>query len=113
MKRLGTVTGIIGVWLIITAFLKFSPAGVLWNNLLVGVFTIVLSLMIITEKSAKNTWLGWISLIPSLFIFVSTFIEFLRVGQTYFWMNLICGILIAVVGFSAMAQKAKQPKEDK
>ena len=92
------VNGVLGIWLIIAAFIRSNPTFGLWNNLIIGILVAIFALLYI----GKGRWQGWLSLILGLWIIISGLIPQLRSGNAYFWNNLIAGILIAIGGFMAI-----------
>jgi hypothetical protein len=40
-KTLAILNGILGLWLVVSAFLKFSASANLWNYLIVGVLVVI------------------------------------------------------------------------
>ncbi|MGC8716974.1 MAG: SPW repeat domain-containing protein [bacterium] len=92
------VNGILGIWLIIAAFIRSNPTFGLWDNLIVGILVAVFALLYI----GRSRWQGWLSLIFGLWIIISGLIPQLRSGNAYLWSNLIAGILIATGGFVAV-----------
>jgi hypothetical protein len=52
VKILAILNGILGLWLILVAFLKFGTTANLWNYLIVGVLVAIFGFW---GASAKNT----------------------------------------------------------
>ena len=52
MKWQDIVNVIVGIWLIIAAFLKLSATANLWNYLIMGAIVLVLSLWVGMERKA-------------------------------------------------------------
>ncbi len=96
----GWVNGLLGLWLIIAAFLKFSATAVMWNNLIVGIIVTIVALLMIKEKP----WQGWLGTIAGILLFIAAFIKSLQTGAGYLWTDLILGILIAIAGFAALGK---------
>ena len=94
----GWANGILGLWLIIAAFLKFSATGAMWDNLIVGLIVTIVGMVMIKEKP----WQGWLGTISGLLLFIAAFIKSLQTGAGYMWTVLILGILIAIAGFGAL-----------
>ncbi len=91
-------TGILGLWLIVAAFLKLGPTGVLWDNLIVGIIVAIAGFAMVKVKS----WQGWTAGILGLWLIVAAFIPSLRAYTPNLWDDLIVGILVAIAGFGAM-----------
>ncbi len=89
---------ILGLWLIIAAFLSFSPIGNLWDNLLVGVIVAIAGFAMIKEKS----WQGWLSAIMGIWLIIAAFIPLLQAHTGNLWNDLLSGILVTIAGFGAM-----------
>ena len=94
----GWVNGIIGVLLIIFAFIKFSPSAVMWIDILGGLIVAILSILTIKEKS----WQGWLGTIAGILLFIVGFIGSLHTGSGHLWTDLILGLLAAIAGFGAL-----------
>ena len=92
------VNGIMGIWLIVAAFLTFSPAANLWDNLIVGIIVGVVGALMI----AKKAWQGWTGLILGVWLVIAAFIPALQVHTPNLWNDLIVGILVAIAGFGAL-----------
>jgi len=52
MKWQDVVNAIVGVWLVVSAFLNFSAGTNLWNYLITGVVVLVLSIWVGSERKA-------------------------------------------------------------
>lgn len=96
------VDGVLGLWLIVAAFLNFSAVGNLWDNLIVGVIVAIAGFMMISKKS----WQGWTEGILGIWLVVAAFIPSLQAHIGNLWNDLIVGVIVAVVGFTAIG-KAK------
>ena len=89
---------ILGIWLVIAAFLSFSAAGNLWDNLIVGVIAAIAGFAMIKEKS----WQGWLAGIMGIWLIIAAFIPSLQFHTGNFWNDLLSGILLAIAGYGAM-----------
>ncbi len=69
-------TGTLGVWLVIEAFLRFSPRGNLWNDLLVGLIIAVVGMLMTDRKP----WQGW-----SFMDFPGSFKTVARLDKQHHW----------------------------
>jgi len=90
--------GILGTWLVVAAFLSFSPTGNMWNNLITGLIVGIIGFVMIKEKS----WQGWTAGIVGALVFITAFIPALQLHNANLWKDLIAGILIAVAGYGAL-----------
>jgi len=95
--------GIIGLWLILSAFLKFDATENMVNNLLVGLVVAGIAYTIMKQK----VWQAWLCLIVGLWMAIAAFIPSLIVDQGYIWNNVISGSVIAIGGFGALELKKK------
>lgn len=96
------VNGILGIWLVIAAFLNFSPTGNMWDNLIVGIIVGVLGFTMIKTKA----WQGWLSGIVGIWLIIAAFIPSLQAHTGNLWNDLIAGILVAIAGFGALGKSA-------
>jgi hypothetical protein len=101
------VNGILGIWLIIAAFIKANPSFGLWDNLIVGIVVIII---MFTYIPLRRSWQGWLALILGAWMIVSAFIPGLRGGTAYLWNDLIAGIIVAIAGFAALGLKSSSTK---
>src|SRR5262249_12514065 len=104
--RTASILNIIaGLWLIIAPFWMgfYTVPGALWNNLIVGIVVAILALIRATNP-AGNVGLSWINLLLGLWLIVSPFFVnygFLVVPMR---MDVILGIIVAVLSlWSALA----------
>jgi hypothetical protein len=104
--RTASILNIIaGLWLIIAPFWMgfYTTPGALWNNLIVGIVVTILALIRATNP-AGNVGLSWINLLLGLWLIVSPF--FVEYGQLVVpvRMDVILGIIVAVLAlWSALA----------
>ena len=90
--------GLLGIWLLIAAFLPLSPKGNMWDDLIVGVITAIAGFAIIKEKS----WQGWTAGILGIWLLVAAFVPQLQAHAGNMWNGLIVGILLMIAGFFAL-----------
>ena len=93
--------GILGTWLVIAAFLSFTPTGNMWDNLIVGLIVAIVGFMMIKEKP----WQGWIAGVIGVWVFIAAFIPALQLHNANLWNDLLSGILIAIAGYGAIGSK--------
>ncbi len=108
MRNLAWVVGILGIWMIVAAFLTFASATVMWHNLIIGLVVGIAGYNMIE----KLQWQSWVSMIVGLWLVISAFMPEMRIGEAFLWNALITGILLAVSGFGTIAEKGV-PKEVK
>ncbi len=90
--------GVLGIWLVVAAFLPLSATGNLWDNLIVGIVAGIAGFTMIKEKS----WQGWLASIMGLWLIVAAFVPGLQAHTGNLWNDLISGILLMVAGFGAL-----------
>ncbi len=100
----GWVNGLLGLWLIVEAFLNFNATAIMWNNIIVGIIVAIVAILMIKEKP----WQGWLGLIVGLWVLIAGFIPGLRDHTANLWNALISGILIAIAGFFALGKGEKE-----
>ncbi|MFO7853505.1 MAG: SPW repeat domain-containing protein [Bacteroidota bacterium] len=100
------VNGILGLWLMVAAFLGFSPTVNLWNNLVVGLIVAIVGYTFVKQKP----WQAWVCMVFGVWMIIAAFIPSLTSGQGYLWNDLISGLIIAIGGFGALggAKTVKQ-----
>lgn len=95
--------GILGLWLILAAFLNFSAVGNLWDNLIVGVVVVIVGFLMVSKKS----WQGWLSVVMGVWLVIAAFIPGLQAHTGNLWNDLISGIIVAIAGFAALGGGSK------
>jgi len=93
--------GILGLWLVIAAFLPFSATGNLWDDLIVGV---IVGIAGFTMAKAK-AWQGWTAGILGIWLIIAAFIPALQAHVGNMWNGIIVGVLLMVAGFGAMGKQ--------
>ncbi len=95
----GWVIGILGIWMIITPFLGFSPLGNAWDNWIVGVICAILGF----ASMGARRWQGLLAGIVGVWLFIAGFIPGLRYSPGVYWDDILVGIAFIVFGFAAAA----------
>jgi hypothetical protein len=95
---------VLGLWLMVAAFLGLGPTVNLWDNLIVGIVVAIASLTILKEKP----WQAWLALILGVWMIIAAFIPSLVDGTGYIYNDLISGIIIAIAGFAAFGQSHQE-----
>lgn len=95
--------GLLGVWLALAAFLGFTDAGNLWNDIIVGLTVVVVSATILKDKP----WQSWTALIVGAWMILAAFIPSLITGTGNLYNDLTSGIIIAIAGFAAYSEAEK------
>ncbi len=91
----GTVA-LLGLWTILTPFLRFHGAGYAWNDWIVGIVVAILGF------SMARTAFGWVAGVVAIWLFVAGFIPGLHAAPGVFWNNILVGIVFAIVGFASV-----------
>lgn len=94
----GWTIGVLGVWLAIAAFLTLSAAGVLWDNLIVGILATSLGFALMKH----HKWQGRTAAILGLWLIVAAFIPDLQTRVGNMWNVILVGILLMIAGFGAL-----------
>ena len=98
---MGWINGILGLWLIIAPFVRMGSAGYFWANLVVGILVAIFGFSMLRGKPSQ----GWISGVLGIWMVISAFIPALLQGTGVYWNDIIIGVIIAIVGFSAAARR--------
>lgn len=93
------INGLLGLWLVVAAFLGFSHIGNLVNYLIVGLAVVIVSLALLKEKP----WQAWIALILGIWMVASSLVLPLHRGAGYVYNDLLTGLVIAIVGFTGLS----------
>jgi hypothetical protein len=101
MKAKRWTLGLLGIWLIVAAFLGFGTTAHLWNDVIVGALVALVSL-----TGERGAW-AWLAGIAGIWMIVAGFIPAFLAGAGLIWNNLIAGGLIAVAGFSLSGQQVQ------
>lgn len=97
--------GILGLWLILAAFLGFGPTANLVDNLIVGALVGITASTALKAKPSQS----WTALIFAVWMIVAAFIPSLIDGAGYLYNDLIAGIIITIAGFASFGH-AQQHK---
>jgi len=93
---------ILGVWLVIAAFIPMSTTANLWDNLIVGIIVAVAGFAMAKVKA----WQGWLAGIIGIWLVIAAFIPALLTHTGNMWNALIAGILLLVAGYGALKKEA-------
>jgi hypothetical protein len=100
MKAKRWTLGLLGIWLIVAAFLGFGTTAHLWNDVIVGALVALVSL-----TGERGAW-AWLAGIAGIWMIVAGFIPAFLAGAGLIWNNLIVGALIGVAGLALGSQQA-------
>ncbi|MGB9592031.1 MAG: SPW repeat domain-containing protein [Candidatus Kryptoniota bacterium] len=95
---------VLGLWLMVAAFLGFGPTANLWDNLIVGLVVAIASVTILKQKP----WQAWLALIFGVWMIIAAFIPSLVDGTGYLYNDLTSGLIIAIAGFASFGQSHQQ-----
>ncbi len=92
------VVALLGLWTILTPFLRFHGAGYAWNDWIVGIIVAILG----SAGSRDGQGYGWIAGLVAVWLFIAGFIPGLHAAPGVFWNNILVGIVFAIVGFASV-----------
>jgi len=96
MKSKGLTEIILGLWLLVSAFLGFDPNSSAWNYFIVGIAVVSASFFLIHGKPQQS----WIAGILGFWLIIVAIAPFLENGIGIYLNNIIVGLLITVTGSS-------------
>ena len=103
MKFKGLTEIILGLWLLVSAFIGFGPDGSAWNYFIVGIVLVCVSFFLIHGKPQQS----WIAGILGFWLIIVAIAPFLMSGIGTYLNNIIVGLLITVTGLAILAQGKK------
>ncbi|HKJ31805.1 MAG TPA: hypothetical protein VKA34_08250 [Balneolales bacterium] len=98
MKANSWIIGIIGLWLIVSALIGFTPLFILWSNIISGAIIAIAGFTFIKNKPE----FGWIAGILGIWIFISAFIPGLHTAPGLLWNGILAGAIVAIDGFFSL-----------
>lgn len=98
-------TVILGLWILLTAFLGLGHQGFLWSDLLTGLVVAGLGVPLARE----STWEGWIVGLLGAWMVVAAFLPDLHVASGVYWNNILAGGLITLVGLIPAGESSRRP----
>jgi hypothetical protein len=98
MVTRGWIAGILGLWLVIAAFLALDVHTQETDDLIVGLIVAIIGLTMFRNSRI----LGWSILLLGIWVFIAAFFPSLVEGSGLFWNNILIGGLIALAGFTAI-----------
>jgi hypothetical protein len=109
MKWKGWTNGVLGLWVLLAAFLQIGPKGNFWNDVIVGIIIAIVGFGMVQGKP----WQGWTTGLLGLWLIIAAFIPGLVSGSGLIWNNTIVGLIVAVAGFMAVSsEKPSQMSSD-
>ncbi|MBT8378162.1 MAG: hypothetical protein KJN64_02905 [Ignavibacteria bacterium] len=103
MKIKGLVELILGLWLLVSAFLGFDPNGSVWNYFIVGVVLVGVSFFLIHGKPRQS----WIAGVLGFWLIIIAIAPFIVSGMGIYLNNIIVGLLITTTGFAILVHGRK------
>lgn len=104
---------VLGLWIVVAAFLQMSPQAVLWNRVIVGVILGITGAALAGVALARATpWRAWgPEILGLLLIIVALLFPGLRTGPGHLWTNLILGLALGVTALTAGGQSARRKRQ--
>ena len=103
MKFKGLTEIILGLWLLVSAFLGFGPNSSAWNYFIVGIAVVCASFFLVHGKPQQS----WIAGILGFWLIIVAIAPFLESGIGIYLNNIIVGLLITVTGSSIFSSGKK------
>lgn len=97
---IGSIIGLLGIWIAITPIFGASPAFYAWSHWIVGAIVAVLGF----SMTARRTTAGWLSGILGVWLFIAGFMNGLLSGGGLWWDNLLVGLALLVIGFAGASR---------
>ena len=95
---------LLGIWLIVAAFLDLHPTMNLWDDLVVGIIVLLTSRTLVRGKP----WQGWLASMFGGWMIIAAFIPSLTNGAGYAYNDLISGIIITIAGVATFGQSQEE-----
>lgn len=103
MKFKGLAEIILGLWLLVSTFLGFSPNSFVWNYFIVGIVVVCASFFLIHGEPKQS----WIAGILGFWLIIIAIAPFLVSGIGIYLNNIIVGLLIIVTGSAILIHGKK------
>ena len=103
MKFKGLTEIILGLWLLVSAFLGLGPNNSAWNYFIVGIVVVSASFFFIHGEPQQS----WIAGILGFWLIIVAIAPFLVSGIGIYLNNIIVGLLITVTGLVILVQGKK------
>jgi hypothetical protein len=98
----GWITGLLGVWLVISTFFGLDRAFYAWNDFIVGLIIGILGL----TMAKATAWQGWLAVALGVWLIIASFIPGLQEGTGLYVNNIISGVVGMIAGFSVVQAPA-------
>jgi hypothetical protein len=87
-------TTVVGLWIVLSAFLGLGDQGYFWNDVLAGAIGVGSGLALTRD----STWEGWTVAVLGLWMAIASIIPALHAGAGVYWNNILVGAAVAVLG---------------
>lgn len=98
----GWTNGILGAWILTSAFFNFTPNGNLLNDFLVGLTAAIAGFTAIKEKP----WQGWLTGVTAVYLVLAGFVWVLVTSPGSLYSGMIVGIILMIGGFGAVGARS-------
>ncbi len=102
MSWRGWTTFVLGVWLVIAAFIPFGGVGILVDDLIVGILIGIIGFLMIPEGSK---WQGWIIGLAGIWMIISPFIPRMSAYTANLTNDLVIGIIVLLISLFERSSK--------
>jgi hypothetical protein len=86
---------ILGIWLIISAFIFAATGAAFWNNVLVGIFVLILASTRVSRPTVATKPLGWTNAVVAIWLILAPFVlDYLSLAET--WNSIGVGVLLLI-----------------
>ncbi|HEU4620273.1 MAG TPA: SPW repeat protein [Gammaproteobacteria bacterium] len=86
---------ILGVWLVISAFIFAATSAGFWNNILVGMLVLILASTRVSRPTASTKPLGWTNAVIGIWLIIAPFVlDYASLAAT--WNDIGVGVLLLI-----------------
>lgn len=100
IQSMGIINLILGAWLIVSAWFLNYSSGAIWNQEILGIIVVVLSLIRLAAPSQQ--WASFLNGVAGIWLIIAPFIIGFQHSVAY-WNSIIVGIIVAWIAFSNSA----------
>lgn len=87
---------ILGIWLIIAPFIFAMTGAAFWNDILVGIFVLILASTRVSRPTASTRLASWTNAIVGIWLILAPFVlGYLSVAQV--WDDIAVGVLLLIL----------------
>jgi hypothetical protein len=88
---------ILGIWLIIAPFIFAMTAAAFWNDILVGLFVLILASTRVSRPTASTKPASWTNAIVGIWLILAPFVlDYLSIAEI--WDDIAVGVLLLILG---------------